>query len=354
MRKRWYRRILIFMLIVVSAFGTNLCIEQYQEEFEKQQVNAGEISNNLLIPGGMPIGLYMETDGVLVLGTDVIQGMDGQEYSPAKNVVKAGDYITEINGEAIESKKQLIACIDDLDSDQVILKLRRNEEEIEVKIKPVKTDTNEYKLGIWVRDSVQGLGTLTFLTLDHQFGALGHGIHDSDTESLLDISVGQVYQTKVVNIEKGVKGLPGGMEGIIIYNKNNLLGTIEKNTVNGVYGTIDKVDKLVEDQTAVPVAKKKEVDTGAATIRCCVTGEVKEYDIEIEKINWFTREENKGMVIKIVDEELLELTGGIIQGMSGSPIMQDGKIVGAVTHVLVNDPVKGYGIFIENMLEAEE
>lgn len=354
MRKRWYRRILIIILIVVSVFGTEFCIEELQDEFAKQQVNAGEISNNLLIPGGMPIGIYMETDGVLVLGTDVIQGSDGQEHSPAKNLVKAGDYIIEINGEKVETKKQLIACVDDLDSEQVILKMRRNNEEIQIKVKPVLTDTNEYKLGIWVRDSVQGLGTLTFLTLDHQFGALGHGIHDSDTDSLLEISVGQVYQTKVVNIEKGVKGLPGGMEGIIIYNQNNLLGIIDENTENGVYGTIEKIDELVEDQTAVPVAKKKEVNTGAATIRCCVNGEVKEYEIEIEKINWFTREENKGMVIKITDEELLETTGGIIQGMSGSPILQDGKIVGAVTHVLVNDPTKGYGIFIENMLEAVE
>ena len=352
MRKRWYRRILIMVLIVVSAFGIELCVEQMQDEFAKQQVNAGEISNELLIPGGMPIGIYMETDGVLVLGTDFIQGIDGQEYSPAKYLVKSGDYITEINGKKIETKKQLIAYVDELDSEQVILKIRRNNEEIEVKVEPVMTDTNEYKLGIWVRDSVQGLGTLTFLTLDHQFGALGHGIHDSDTESLLDISKGQVYQTKVVNIEKGIKGLPGGMEGIIIYNQNNLLGTIDQNTENGVYGTIDKIEELVKDQTAIPVASKKEVNTGSATIRCCITGEVKEYKIEIEKINWFTREENKGMVIKIVDEELLEMTGGIIQGMSGSPIIQNGKLVGAVTHVLVNDPTKGYGIFIENMLDA--
>ena len=354
MRKRWYRRVLIMSLILGCILGTGLCVSQLQEDLKRQQVSAGDVTNNFVIPGGMPIGIYMETDGVLVLGTDSITGMDGQKYSPSENLVKAGDYILAINGNEVVSKKELLREISNLESENVILKIRREKENIDIKIKAAVTNKYEYKLGIWVRDSIQGLGTITFLTQDNEFGALGHGIHDSDTEDLLEIKKGQVYETRVVNIQKGVKGTPGGMEGVIIYNRYNLLGTVEQNTECGVFGTINNVEALLEEEKAIPTCKKNEVKTGAATIRCCVTGEVKEYDIEIQKINRFSREENKGMVIKVVDEELLEITGGIIQGMSGSPIIQDGKLIGAVTHVLVNDPTRGYGIFIENMLEVAE
>jgi len=138
---------------------------------------------------------------------------------------------------------------------------------------------------------------------------------------------------------------------MIVYNRYNILGSIEENTEIGVYGTIKNLDSLTKEQTAVPVCLKSDVDTGPAVIRCCVDDEIKEYDIEIERINHFALEANKGLVIKIVDEELIDITGGIIQGMSGSPILQNGKIVGAVTHVMVNDPTRGYGIFIEEMLK---
>lgn len=333
MRKRWYRRFLIMTMILVSVLGTGLSIEQLQTEQEKQQVSTGSVSNEMVIPGGMPIGIYMKTDGVLVLGTDSIEGSDGQKYSPAENLVKAGDYIVGINGEEVDSKKELMSEIDSLESNKVILQIRREGEEIDVKVTPVVTEDDDYKLGIWVRDSVQGLGTVTYITTNNEFGALGHGIHDTDIDELLEIEEGRVYNTEILRIEKGKKGSPGGMEGMIVYNRYNILGTIDENTEIGVYGTIKNVDALVEEQEAVPVCLKNDVKTGAATIRCCVDGEVKEYDIEIQKINHFTLEANKGMVIKVVDEELIDITGGIVQGMSGSPILQDGKIVGAVTHV---------------------
>lgn len=339
-------------MLLVSILGTGFSIEKIQTEMEDQQVSTGDISNEMVIPGGMPIGIYLETDGVLVLDTDSIVSIDGQKINPAENLIKSGDYILEINGTAVSSKKDLIKNIGELESDEVVLRVRREGEEIDVKVHAVQTKNNGYKLGIWVRDNVQGLGTLTYLTLDNEFGALGHGIHDTDTDGLLEIGEGSVYEAKVLRIEKGEKGSPGGMEGMIVYNRYNLLGTIEKNTDVGVYGEIDKVDSLINDKTAIPVATKSEVETGEATIRCCVEGEVKEYDIEIQKIDRFSTEENKGMVIKVTDSELLEITGGIIQGMSGSPIIQNGYLVGAVTHVFVNDPTKGYGIFIENMLEA--
>ena len=351
MRKRWYRRILIMTLILVSVLGAGLSIEDLQTEYERRQVSTGNISNQMVIPGGMPIGIYMKTDGVLVLGTDSVKGTDGINYAPADNLVKAGDYIVEINGETVDSKKALVSQVGKLESEKVVLKLRRNDEEISVKLVAVSTNKNEYKLGIWIRDSVQGLGTVTYITTDNKFGALGHGIHDMDIDELLEIGEGRVYNTEILRIEKGKKGSPGGMEGMIVYNRYNILGSIEENTEIGVYGTIKNLGNLTDEQDAVPVCLKSDVKTGSAIIRCCVDDEVKEYDIEIERINHFALEANKGIVIKIVDEELIEVTGGIVQGMSGSPILQNGKIVGAVTHVFVNDPTKGYGIFIEDMLK---
>lgn len=351
MRKIWYRRILIILVLLATILGTNLGIEELQDEEKRQEVSTRGVDSTLLIPGGMPIGIYMETDGVLVLDTDSIEGMDGTEYAPAKNLVKSGDYIVGINGEEVNSKNDLIQAVGRLDSREVVLSIRRKEEYIDVKMNSVEVDTNEYKLGIWVRDSVQGLGTITYLTANGEFGALGHGIHDTDTEELLEIENGAVYATNIIGIQKGEKGTPGGLEGIIIYNRHNLLGTIEDNTECGIYGTIEEVDVLFEEQEGMEICKKREIELGDAVIRCAVDGEVKEYDIKIKNVDYFTRDENKGIIIEIVDEELLELTGGIVQGMSGSPILQHGKIVGAVTHVLVNDPTRGYGIFIEEMLE---
>lgn len=350
MRKRWYRRFLIMVVILVSILGTGLSIEELQTEYERWQVSTGDVSNEMVIPGGMPIGIYMKTDGVLVLGTDFIEGSDGQSYNPAERLVKSGDYIIGFNGEEVSTKKELIGKIENLESDDVVLLIRREKENIEVKITPIMATNKKYKLGIWVRDSVQGLGTVTYITASNAFGALGHGIHDTDTDELLEIEEGRVYDTKILRIEKGKKGSPGGMEGMIVYNRYNILGTIDENTDIGVFGTIKNTDALITDDTPVPVCQKDSIKTGKASIRCCVNGEIEEYEIEIQRVNHFSLEANKGLVIKVVDEELLDITGGIVQGMSGSPILQDGKIVGAVTHVFVNDPTRGYGIFIGEML----
>ena len=184
-----------------------------------------------------------------------------------------------------------------------------------------------------------------------RFGALGHGIHDIDTNELLDISGGTLYTTSIKDIQKGEDGIPGGMEGIIIYNNYNVLGSITRNSEAGIFGTIDRIDALFSDQTPVSTAAKEEIKEGPAIIRCAVEGKVKEYEVEITGVDLGTSEVNKGIILKVTDEKLLEVTGGIVQGMSGSPILQDGKIVGAVTHVFVNNPTKGYGIFIENMLK---
>lgn len=351
MRKWWYRRVLVIVLVLSMTIGTGFGMQQLEASEKKQIVNSNGSNTEYVIPGGMAIGIYMETDGVLVLSTECIECVDGNEYEPAKNLVKAGDYIVGLNGETIESKRELVQAVKNLESSEVILKVRRDEEYIHVKMQSVEVKNDEYKLGIWVKDSIQGLGTLTFLTMDGKFGALGHGIHDSETNELIEIEKGSVYKTNIVGIQKGQKGEPGGLEGVIIYRNSNKLGIVDKNTEDGIYGSINEIETLCGDVEPVEICKKENIKIGRASILCSVNGTVEEYEIKIKNIDSYAKDANKGIIIEVTDEKLLELTGGIVQGMSGSPILQNGKIVGAVTHVLVNDPTRGYGIFIEDMLK---
>lgn len=200
-----------------------------------------------------------KTDGVMVLNTEQIAGADGKEHEPAKGIVKAGDYIMAVDHCEITGKKELLEAVGNLTGTFVVLTVRRNGETIDLKIKPVEYETGEYRLGIWVRDNVQGLGTVTFLTDQSRFGALGHGIHDVDTSVLMSIAEGNVYRTSIRDITKGQSGSPGSMEGMIIYNNYNILGTIDKNTEAGIYGKIDKIDELFTEQTAIRTAKKKKL-----------------------------------------------------------------------------------------------
>ena len=354
MRKYWYRRCLIVMLVLSVLCYTGYTVREQQEQGRKEEVSADTVSSDTVIPGGMPIGIYLETEGVMVLGTEKITGPDGERLEPARHLVKTGDYIVECNGIKIADKKKLQDTLKKLDAEEVILKLRRNSGYLDVKIKPVRNKKNQYMLGIWVRDNAQGLGTVTFLNADSRYGALGHGIHDTDTNTLMEIRDGRVYETSIRSIQKGTGGEPGGIEGIIVYNRYNVLGTIDKNTDCGIFGTLDRTDNLFQNTDPVSIMPTDEIKEGDAVIRCCVEGKVKEYKIRITKIDKHTKEENKGLEIEVTDPELLEITGGIIQGMSGAPILQDGKLAGAVTHVFVNDPAKGYGIFIENMLKYVE
>lgn len=350
-RKYWYRKILI-MIVTFTVFtgGSYYLIEKEQDRL-RREVSAAASDQTMVIPGGMPIGIYLETEGVMVLGTDEIKGMDGMHYDPSKHLVKPGDYIVAIDGHEVDTKKELIEEIGRIDREEVVLRVNRNQEYIDIKTRAVRLSANEYKLGIWVRDNAQGLGTVTFLDTNSRFGALGHGIHDVDTNELLDIEGGTVYTTSIKDIQKGEHGMPGGMEGIIVYNNYNVLGKITKNTEAGIFGSIQRIDTLFSDQTPVETASREEIKEGPAVIRCAVDGSVKEYEVEILQVDMNAGEINKGIVLEVTDPELLKVTGGIVQGMSGSPIIQDGKLIGAVTHVFVNDPARGYGIFVETMLD---
>lgn len=331
-------------------------IDAYQMELKLfgvlpyKQVDVEVIQDKLLIPSGMPIGIYVKTDGVLVVGIGEFENSGGDNVSPAKYVLQKGDYILKCNGEAVENKKQFISMVEDSAGEDMVLTIRRNNEVTDVMINADKNRMEEWKLGIWIRDNAQGIGTMTYEGADSTFGALGHGINDVDTSILMNLEEGTLYKTEIVGITRGANGAPGELTGYIEYDSENVIGEITENTAAGIFGICD--EELMENSVydPIPIALKQEISLGPAQIICSVSGEPEFYDVEIVEVNLDQENVNRGIVIRVVDEKLLTLTGGIIQGMSGSPIIQNGKLAGAVTHVLVNDSTKGYGIFIEEML----
>ena len=317
-----------------------------------KQVDIQVIEDRMVMPAGVPIGIYVETEGVLVVGVGDFKGADGVEYAPAKYIIQNGDYILKVNEETVEGKKQFIDLIEELGDEEITLTVKRDEEQMKLKVTPKKNQNGENKIGIWVRDNAQGIGTLTFVDENGNFGALGHGINDTDTSELMKLGEGLLYKTNIIAIKKGTKGEPGELTGMISYSNKNVIGTISDNTEAGIFGVCDAVKMpLMQDAHMYPIGLKQEIHLGDAQIITTVDDTREFYDIEITEIRLDHDNVNRGIVIKITDPKLLSLTGGIVQGMSGSPIIQNGKLIGAVTHVLVNDSTKGYGIFIENMLE---
>lgn len=319
-----------------------------------KSIQVSVVEQNWLYPCGDPVGIYMKTDGVLVVGTGSIEGMDGISYEPAYHILQSGDYILAANGTETPNKEMLVQVIRESQGETVALRVRRGEEEIEMAVQPVMTRQEEYKIGVWVRSDTQGIGTMTYVDSQGHFGALGHGINDIDTSTLLELKKGTLYGASIRSVVKGTKGMPGELAGVIHYRDDAVLGTIEQNTETGIFGTLSCNLDCFHLEGPVEVAYKQEVQEGPAVIRSSIDGTMREYEIRIDKVYLNSSDANKGLVIEVTDPELLEMTGGIVQGMSGSPIIQDGKLVGAVTHVLVNDPTRGYGIFIENMLDAAE
>lgn len=297
---------------------------------------------------GSAVGIYMETEGILIVDTEEIKGEDGIYYEPAENLVQPGDYITAFNQKKIATKRELIEAIQNCDGNQVQLSLVRDGKELQFSVNPVKCGAGDYKLGIWVRDDTQGIGTLTYVEPDGSFGALGHGISDVDTGNLLRIKEGTLYETEILGINKGSKGTPGELSGLIRYDDSRILGSIQSNTENGIFGNIAYAQKLALRN--MEVGYKQEIKTGPASVLCAVDGQVEEYHIEITDIDMNHKDSNKSFTVKVTDERLLKKTGGIVQGMSGSPVIQNGKFVGAITHVFVQDSAGGYGIFAETML----
>lgn len=321
--------------------------------FPLKDVRLEVVEDTYVYPVGCPVGIYVKSEGVLVAGLGNVKTTPTTEECPCNHILQAGDYILGVNGQELSLKNDIINQVRESQGNPIVLTIRRNGEISQVEVSPVLNLEGVYQIGIWVRDSAQGIGTLTYVDENGEFGALGHGINDIDTAKLLDIDYGGLYETEIVSVKKGSTGEPGEISGVIRFLDSAKIGSIEKNTANGIYG------KALEDETVVdfeavekyPVALKQEIRLGDAQMAFMSKDEWNLYDIQITNIDYSQSEGNRGLVIKVTDPELIDKTGGIIQGMSGSPILQDGKFIGAVTHVFVNDPTKGYGIFAETMLK---
>lgn len=343
-----YRFFLLLFLIAVLWFGGNC----YYESTQKDSITVSSTETKQVYASGKIVGIYEQTAGVLVVDTATIKDKDGNECSPCKGKLKSGDYIYSINAKAVSKKEDIVELISKSNGKELFVKYERGGKKGSSKIRPVKTSDDSYAIGLWVKDDMAGIGTLTCYDAEGKFVALGHGIGNGTNGELLSVQNGCIYDMDLSGITKGEKGVPGELSGIIYYGRKTKLGNLTGNSDMGICGELDdeelqeysKKDKLYQ------IAYKNEIKKGKATLLSGISGEVKEYEIEILDVDCSAKDENKGIYFKVTDERLLEKSGGIVQGMSGSPIIQNGKIVGAVTHVLVNDPTRGYGIFIENML----
>lgn len=300
-----------------------------------------------VIPGGETIGIRLYSDGLIVVG---VGKLSENEKSPGEKAgIKVGDVITKVNGEPVGTPEDFSSLISATDG-EIELEIKSGEDIKTVSITPeVSEYDNQKRIGLWVRDSTAGVGTLTYIDPDSlSYGALGHSVSDSDTGVRFEVRQGSIEECGVTEIVKSEKGAPGELRGIF-YSGAEPIGTIEKNTASGIFGSV----KSTGNGEKVQVALKNEVTVGKAVIRTSLDGEeVEEYSINIRRVSPNAKNPSKGMIIEVTDDELISKAGGIVQGMSGSPIIQNGKLVGAVTHVLVNDPTMGYAIFAESMIEA--
>lgn len=321
--------------------------------------NVKDVTLNVLedievIPIGNIIGLKLYTNGVLIVGMSEIENINNVIEKPFENLdIKEGDTIIKVNNSEIQDIEALQKEINNSEGENINLTLLKEDGTISTSnIKPVQVGNKEYKLGLWVKDAATGVGTLTYYEPDtKQFAALGHGITDVDTDKLINIDSGSIVKSKVVSIQKGEEGKPGEIRGSII--NQPVIGKVYKNTEFGIFGEITETSNLQIDYSKkFKVALRDEIEEGDASIYCSLDGkETKEYKIKIEKIFKENNENNKSMLIEVVDEELIQKTGGIIRGLSGAPIIQNNKFVGAVTNVLVNMPTKGYAIFADIMIK---
>lgn len=316
-----------------------------------KQVVVHDADRQMVTAAGTNIGIYLKNSGVLVVECGSFTDQTGALISPAAYRIRSGDIIRTVDGEAVASKEELIRAVEESGGRQMVLQIVRGSDTIDVAVTPEVASDGTNKLGLWVRDDIAGIGTLTFVTEGQDYGALGHGVSDIDTGELIQIDTGSIYETKITGISKGKRGTPGEVTGLIQFRSSAYLGTIGENGENGIYGKLEQLPNALQRVEELPVGYKQEITPGSAQIICSVEGERKAYEIEIESVDYHPREVNKGIRYRVVDEQLLETTGGIIQGMSGSPIIQNGRLVGAVTHVFVDDPTRGYGIFAECMLE---
>lgn len=301
--------------------------------------------------GGEMIGIQLKTKGVIVEDVTEYEQPDGSAVCPASDAgILVGDVITHVDGIEINEPADMKKALDSCGGKKVTIKLERAGEKVQVTAAPYVNGDGGYELGLWLRDGLLGLGTITYYDEETgAYGALGHPISDSKTQNIIPIDNGTIYEAEITEIVKGKSGRPGQLHGD--FESDTEMGTIEENGICGIFGKL-KDSEVLKANEVFETAESEDVETGKAQIISAVSGKREMYDIEITRLYTGSRETGKSMMITVTDDDLLSITGGIVQGMSGSPIIQDGKLVGAVTHVLVNDPTRGYGIFIENMLDA--
>ena len=300
--------------------------------------------------GGSAIGLTIRTDGAVVV-SDTIVDLENSNITK-NNLFKNGDIIKEIGGQKISTLDDVDYALNNVNNENVEIKYLRNNKEKTSIIPLIKNEEGEYKLGLWLKDDFSGVGTLTFVKKNGDFAALGHAISNGNEENIIPLKDGKIYSCSLVNIEKGEKNNPGELKCVFVQKDNR--GKLEKNTKVGVFGMVENFDNLVDTNRSAQFGGRFSVKPGKAKIISNVSGISEEYNIEIIKANYQSKSDDKSLVIKVTDKKLLKLTGGIVQGMSGSPILQNGKIVGAVTHVFLNDPTKGYAVYTDWMLEQLE
>lgn len=309
-----------------------------------KEINVDILNEIKVIPVGKLIGLKLYTSGVLIVGMSEIKSNENID-------IKEGDIIYAVNDIEVDTIKELKKIINESNGNELKIKTSRNGNIITSRILPIKKD-NEYQIGLWVKDAATGVGTITFYEKNsNRFAALGHGIVDSDTGNLIKIENGKLITTEIISIKKGEKESPGEIRGTIVNQEE--IGEVEKNTMFGIYGKITYLNRLnINLKNEYKVATRDEIKEGNAKILCCVeNNKIEEFEIEIKKKYVNNNENNKSMLIEIKDKSLIEKTGGIVKGISGAPIIQNGKFIGAVTHVFVSDATMGYGIFGDLMIK---
>ena len=318
-------------------------------EAESEKASGG---TRKVIPMGRAVGIKLFSDGVMVVGLADVDTGGGSENPARQCGLREGDIITHINSEEVDSIEEVQSILQDLSGERMSIRAMRGDREVQMTAQAVKCSADGcYKLGAWIRDSMAGIGTMTFYDpATYVFGALGHGVSDVDTARLMPLQSGSIMYAEVSDVKRGVVGAPGELHGVFRVEQD--LGELYANTASGVFGTLTD-EKLTGGAAAVEVAERSQIKTGKAVILSNIAGDrVEEYEVEITRVYPDGGGENRDMTLKVTDRRLLEATGGIVQGMSGSPILQNGRLVGAVTHVLVNDPTTGYGIAIGTMLDA--
>ncbi len=356
--KRSFKYFTIIVLIVLFSYipvipGINMPVAavEFSDIENLAAATAKSDKEYFLIPMGNTVGIKMESDGVIVVGLSDVNSGETTAAPAAKAGIRAGDIITQLNSKKIRSVDDFRDAIEKYAEKEITVRVLRGGKERQFSLEPIVNQSGKPELGIWLRDGIIGIGTITYYDPENEtFGALGHSVSDIDTGIMLPLRSGCIMKSNILSVKKGTAGKPGELKGNfdLLYS----IGKLHANTNYGIFGTFDKTVKFNQRQP-VPVAKHSEIKTGDATILSNISGTaVEEYKIEISRIYPPNEASSRDMMITVKDERLIEATGGIVQGMSGSPIIQCGKLIGAVTHVLINDPTRGYGISVENMLGA--